>query len=168
MDDPLPDEFDPTELIDDPMQQPTQSGDEGKQNSSSKQDRADDMERTMHLLPASLKRLLVAGSCCTSVAVLYVFSSWDHGWIPGLESTFARASDLQKLSHEYVALKSDVAELYILAIARAIRDLQSDICIAPSMAKAEQLEALQYKYRDRTGGRYPHIGCFDPASGRRY
>lgn len=122
----------------------------------------------MHFLPASLKRLIVTGSCCTSVAVLYVFSSWDHGWIPGLESTFARASDLQKLAQEHAAIKSDVAELYILSIARAIRDVQDDMCVAPSMAKAEQLEVLQYKYMARTGGRYPHMVCIDPASGRRY
>lgn len=114
----------------------------------------------MHtFLPASLKRLVVTGSCCTSVAVLYVFSSWDHGWIPGLESSFAMASEQRKLAQEHAALKSDLAELYILSIARAIRDLQSDMCVAPSISKAEQLDALQYKYKQRMGERYPHTVC---------
>lgn len=168
MDPPLPEDFDPNRLIDDPMQQPRKPGNESNQGGSSKQNRADDIEGPMHFLPASLKRLIVTGSCCTSVAVLYVFSSWDHGWIPGLESTFARANDLEHLEREHAALKSDLAELYILSIARAIRDLQSDICVAPSMAKAEQLEALQYKYQARTGGRYPHTVCLSHTSERRY
>lgn len=161
MDSPLPEDFDPNQLIDDPMQQPAKSANESDQGGGSKQNRADDIEGPMHFLPASLKRLIVTGSCCTSVAVLYVFSSWDHGWIPGLESQFASATDVK-------SLKSDVAELYVLSIARAIRDLQADICIAPSMAKAEQLDALQYKYKQRTGERYPHTGCAIHASEQRY
>lgn len=159
MDKPLPEHFDPTTLVDDPMQQPCKPDDERKQGENAKQNVPDDVEGPMHFLPASIRRLVVTGSCCTSVAVLYVFSSWDHGWIPGLDSSFAKAADLQKLAQEHAALKSDLNELYILSIARAIRDLQSDMCVAPSMAKAEQLEALQYKYQARTGGRYPHTGC---------
>lgn len=113
----------------------------------------------MHFVPASLKRLIVAGSCCTGVAALYVLTSWDHGWIPGIESQFALASDLRKSNQEMTSMKSDVNELYILSIARAIRDLQDEMCEGWTRSKADRLEELQYKYERRTGSRYPHTGC---------
>lgn len=161
MDKPLPDDFDPY-LVDesDPVKYPSQSDNKGDQQQSAPNDGSHNEEESMHgFLPASLKRIVLTGSCCTGVGVLYLLSSWDHGWIPGVRSPFAEDAQLQAMDRKYIALQSDVAELYILSIARAIRDLQADICLAPSISKAEQLEALQYKYIARTGARYPHTTC---------
>lgn len=102
-----------------------------------------------------LKRHIFAGSCCTGVAVLYALSSWDHGWIPGLNSQFANAGDLAKSNHEIAAMKSDLNEMYVLDIARAIRDLQDEMCEGWTRSKAERMDQLQYKYESRTGARYP-------------
>lgn len=113
----------------------------------------------MQFVPASIKRFIVAGSCCTSVAALWALTSWDHGWIPKAESQFAMASDLTKSNQEIVSMKSDVNELYILSIAKAIRDLQGELCVGWTRPKADLLEDLQYKYERRTGSRYPHTGC---------
>lgn len=109
----------------------------------------------MHFVPASLKRLIVAGSCCTGVAALYVLTSWDHGWIPGVAGQFALASDLAKSNQEISTMKSEVKELYLLGIASSIRDLQAEMCTAPSHAKANELERLQQRYLEKTGARYP-------------
>lgn len=158
MDKPLPDDFDPTELIDEPMspvEQPGESDETNDQDSRSKSNRPEHEEDFMHFVPASLKRLIVAGSCCTGVAALYVLTSWDHGWIPGVESQFALASDLRKSNEETAAMKAEVKELYLLGIASSIRDLQAEMCTAPSRAKANELERLQQKYKEKTGDRYP-------------
>jgi hypothetical protein len=157
MDKPLPEDFDPSQLIDEPMDQPQQPSERHKahkQDNRSSQDRPDHVEDLMHFVP-SLKRLIVAGSCCTGVAALYALSSWDHGWIPGIESPFAQASDLRKSNQEIASMKSDLKEMYVLDIARAIRDLQAEMCEGWTQAKADRLEQLQYKYADRTGSRYP-------------
>lgn len=162
MDKPLPPDFDPTKLVDEPMsqvQQPREGDEKNDQDKRSLRNRPDGVEDFMHFVPASLKRLIVAGSCCTGVAALYVLTSWDHGWIPGIESQFALASDLRKSNQEMTSMKSDVNELYILSIARAIRDLQDEMCEGWTRSKADRLEELQYKYERRTGSRYPHTGC---------
>jgi hypothetical protein len=158
MDKQLPEDFDPTQLIDEPMDPVQQPGERHKaddQHGCAETDRPDNVEEFMHFVPASLKRLIVAGSCCTGVAALYVFSSWDHGWIPGVESQFAMASDLRKSNQEIASMKGDVKELYILSIAKAIRDLQDEMCEGWSRTKQDRLEELQYKYENRTGSRYP-------------
>ena len=158
MDKPLPPEFDPTKLVDEPMspiEQPSEHDETNDQDDGSSSDRPDHVEEFMHFVPASLKRLIVAGSCCTGVAALYVITSWDHGWIPSVESQFALASDLMKSNQEIASMKSDVNEIVILSIARAIRDLQDEICEGWTRSKAERLDELQYKYQARTGSRYP-------------
>lgn len=159
MDEPLPDDFDPTKLIDEPMDQPQQPSERHKahqQDDGSAGNRPDHVEDgLMHFVPASVRRFIVAGSCCTGVAALYVLSSWDHGWIPGVDSQFAQASDLRQSNQEIASMKAEVTELYVLGIASSIRDLQAEMCTAPSHAKANELERLQQKYREKTGGRYP-------------
>lgn len=159
MDKQLPPDFDPTQLIDEPMsevEQPSE-GDKGcNEDQRSPRNRPDHIEDgLMHFVPASIRRAIVAGSCCTGVAALYVLSSWDHGWIPGVESPFAQASDLRKSNQEIASMKSDLKEMYVLDIARAIRDLQAEMCEGWSQSKADRLDALQYKYESRTGSRYP-------------
>ena len=52
-------------------------------------------------------------------------------------------------------MKSDLKEMYVLDIARAIRDLQAELCESWTRSKADRLEELQYKYESRTGSRYP-------------
>ncbi len=138
----------------DPVEQPRESDKANNQDQRSKRNRPDNEEGFMHPWDL-LKRNIFAGSCCTGVAVLYALSSWDHGWIPGLDSQFARSSDLKKSDQEIVSMKSDVNELYILSIARAIRDLQDEMCQDWTRSKAERLDELQYKYQIRTGNRYP-------------
>ena len=106
-----------------------------------------------------LRKHIFAGSCCTGVAVLYALSSWDHGWIPGLKSQFALSSDLERVSQENSATRSDVSEMYVLFIARSILDQKAELCIEPSRFKEERLEELQRKYKERTGDRYPVTDC---------
>lgn len=106
----------------------------------------------LHVLPPSLKRFLFTGSCCAGVGVLYMLTAWDHGFMPGFNSSFAAASEVKDL-------KSDVMEMYVLSLARAIRDLSEDNCAAQSRAITEQIDALQAKYKARTGDKYPHTEC---------
>lgn len=167
MDAPLPPNFDPTTLIDEPMdpvEQPREGDKTDDQDQRSRRNRPDHVEELMHPWDL-LKRHIFAGSCCTGVAVLYALSSWDHGWIPGLESQFALSSDLKQMTEEQKATKADVAEMYVLFIARAIRDQKAELCSDPTQFKADQLESLQSKYRQRTGDRYPVTEC--PGTSRR-
>lgn len=97
----------------------------------------------------------VAGSCCGSVAFLLLLSGWDHGWIPGLESQFAKSGDLQEFKDQ----GSDLKRLLVLNLAQAIRDVEQDICVAATNLKRQQLDSLQYEYSLRTGGRYPRTDC---------
>ena len=95
MDKPLPDDFDPTKLVDEPMspvEQPTEGNDESNQSKRTKRDCPDNVEDSMHPWDL-LKRHIFAGSCCTGVAVLYALSSWDHGWIPGLDLSLIHISE---------------------------------------------------------------------------
>lgn len=157
MDKPLPDDFDPTQLVDEPMdpvEQPSERSKADNKDDRANGNRQDNVEDFMHPWDL-LRKHIFAGSCCTGVAVLYALSSWDHGWIPGLESQFALASDLRKSNQEITSMKSDVNELYILSIARAIRDLQDEMCEGWTRSKADRLDELQYKYQARTGIRYP-------------
>jgi hypothetical protein len=157
MDKPLPEDFDPTKLIEEPMDPVEQPGESHKANDKdqrAKRDRPDDVEGFMHPWDL-LRKHIFAGSCCTGVAVLYALSSWDHGWIPGLDSQFALSSDLQKSNQEIGSMKSEVRELVLISIASSIRDLQAEMCSAPSEAKAKELDRLQQRYLDKTGARYP-------------
>jgi hypothetical protein len=138
-----------------PIQQPSEHDEADDQHDGSSGNRPDHVEEFMHFVPASIKRFIVAGSCCTGVAALYFITSWDHGWIPGVEGQFALASDLKKSNEEIASMKSDLKEMYVLDIARAIRDLQAELCEGWNRAKAERLDELQYKYEARTGSRYP-------------
>lgn len=165
MDKPLPPDFDPTKLVDEPMdpvEQPSKRNEADHQNASPPGNRSGHVEELMHFVPASLKRFIVAGSCCTGVAALYFITSWDHGWIPGVKSQLAQSSDLDKTNEEInkskqeiASMKSDLKEMYVLDIARAIRDLQAELCEGWTRAKADRLDELQYKYESRTGSRYP-------------
>jgi hypothetical protein len=158
VDKPLPPDFDPAKLVDEPMcpvEQPSEHDEANDQDDGSSSDRPDHVEEFMHFVPASLKRFIVAGSCCTGVAALYVITSWDHGWIPSVESQFALASDLKKSNQEMSSMKSEVRELVLISIASSIRDLQAEMCTAPSGAKAKELDRLQQRYFDKTGSRYP-------------
>jgi hypothetical protein len=160
-DEPLPPNFDPNELVDEPMspvEKPSKGNKSGNEDQGSQRDCPDNVEDFMHPWDL-LKRHIFAGSCCTGVAVLYALSSWDHGWIPGLASQFALSSDLQELRQETSETKKDVAEMYILFIARAIRDQKAELCIAPSQFKADQMDLLQRKYKERTGDWYPVTEC---------
>lgn len=107
-------------------------------------------------IPESLKKKLLAGSCCTGVAVLYFISGWDHGWIPGLQSQFAKAEDVQAMEQ-----KSKVVDrLVVLQIAREIRELTAVNCAAPTEAVSAQIDALRHDYWLATnGGDYPHVEC---------
>jgi hypothetical protein len=158
MDKQLPDDFDPTTLVDDesmdPVEQPRERDKANNQDQRTKRDRPDDIEGFMHPWEL-LRKHIFAGSCCTGVAVLYALSSWDHGWIPGLDSQFALSSDLQKSNQEMSPMKSEVRELVLISIASSIRDLQAEMCTAPSEAKAKELDRLQQRYFDKTGARYP-------------
>jgi hypothetical protein len=154
----LPEDFDPTALVDEPMnpvEQPSERDKAEHQDDGAKRNGPDHVEEFMHFLPTSLKRFIVAGSCCTGVAALYFLTSWDHGWIPGVEGQFALASDLRKSNQEMASMKYEVTELYLLGIASSIRDLQAEMCTAPSRAKATELDRLQQKYKEKTGDRYP-------------
>lgn len=161
MDKPLPHDFDPRSLIDEPMSPEKQPGKGDKANNKdhgSDRDRSEHVEESMHPWDL-LRKHIFAGSCCTGVAVLYALSSWDHGWIPGLESQFALSSDLQKLRQDNASTSSDVAEMYVLFMARSILDQKAELCVQPSRFKEERLEELQQKYRKRTGDRYPVTEC---------
>lgn len=161
MDKPLPDDFDPSMLIDEPMdpvKQPSERHKTDNKKDSPERDRPDNVEDLMHPWDL-LKRHIFAGSCCTGVAVLYALSSWDHGWIPGLKSQFALSADLQTLQDENAKTRSDVAEMYVLSIARAILDQKAELCLEPSRLKEERMEELQRKYKERTGDRYPVTEC---------
>lgn len=137
-----------------PVEQPTEGNDESNQSKRTKRDCPDNVEGFMHPWDL-LRKHIFAGSCCTGVAVLYALSSWDHGWIPGLDSQFALSSDLQKSNQEMSSMKSEVRELVLISIASSIRDLQAEMCTAPSEAKAKELDRLQQRYFDKTGARYP-------------
>jgi hypothetical protein len=144
-----------------PVKQPSEHHKANNQDGGANSDCPENVENLMHPWDL-LKRHIFAGSCCTGVAVLYALSSWDHGWIPGLQSQFALASDLQTLRAETATTRSDVAEMYVLSIARAILDQNAELCVEPSRLKEERLEELQRKYKERTGDRYPVTTC--PAS----
>lgn len=106
----------------------------------------------LHALPSPLRKLLFTGSCCAGVAVLYFGTAVDHGWVPGINSSFAAASEVKDL-------KSDLNEMYIHSLGRAIRDLSEDTCVAHSRALDDQINALRLKYIARTGADYPHSEC---------
>jgi hypothetical protein len=161
MDKPLPNDFDPVLVVDEPVQEPAESSDEDNECDRSPSNDPQNQEDVfpMHFLPPVIKRFVFAGSCCTGVAVLGFLSSWDHDWIPGLSSQLAKASDLKDMDGRYVALKGDVAELYVLSLARAIRDLSEDNCTLQSATVREQIDALQLKYKARTGDFYRHSEC---------
>jgi hypothetical protein len=162
MDKPPPDDFDPSQLVDDPMQEPRESDDKHDERHSAQQDdpnRQEELLPMLHLLPPSLRKAVFAGSCCTGVAVLYVLSSWDHGWIPGLESQFAKADSLRAIDAKYETLNGLLSDLYVLTLARAIKDLSEDNCVLQSDAVGEQIDALQLKYKARTGDFYRHTEC---------
>lgn len=157
MDKEPPPDFDPSSLIDDPNDMDTPSD---RCNKDQKHKRApDDMPAALedllpmiHSLPSPVKKLLFTGSCCAGVAVLYSLSAWDHGWIPGVESSFAKAEEVQNL-------KTDVTEMYVLSLATAIRDLTQDNCTLQSRVIDEQIIALRRRYKARTGDEYPHTLC---------
>lgn len=154
MDAPLPDDFDPYRL-EQPMQSPGKRDDKRDQDDSAPNDEAGDAEillPMLHALPPSLKRFLFTGSCCAGVAVLYVLSAWDHGWIPGFESSFAKASEVE-------VYKTDMGEMIIRSLAREIRDLSDDNCALQSKTLDEHIESLRRKYIARSGREYPHIEC---------
>lgn len=155
MDAPLPDDFDPYGLAEKPMNSPRKRDDEGHQEQRAPQNQSDSDETPfplLHVLPSPLRKLLFTGSCCAGVAVLYFLSAWDHGLMPGFDSSFAKASEVQNL-------KSDLADLYVLSLARAIRDLSADNCPVHSLAITEQIDVLQSKYKARTGDYYRHVEC---------
>lgn len=154
MDAPLPDDFDPYGLADNPMNSPRKRDDEGKQGKQAPKDVADSGEAPfpLHVLPSPLRKLLFTGSCCAGVAVLYFAAAWDHGWVPGLKSSFAEAAEVRNL-------KSDVEEMYLMSLSSAIRDLSTDNCRAQSRALDDQITALRLKYIARTGTDYPHSEC---------
>lgn len=155
MDPPLPDDFDPYRLGHKPMQSKRQRDDERNEGDGAPQDQTDNGEASLpmfHVLPPALRKLLFTGSCCVGVAVLYMLSAWDHGWVPGFSSSFAAASEVQNL-------KSDVEEMYLMSLSSAIRDLSTDNCTAQSRALDDQINVLRLKYRARTGGEYPHSDC---------
>lgn len=155
MDAPLPDDFDPYRLGQKPMQRPRNSDYESDEGNSAPDDRHENYEAPfpmMQVLPPPLRKLLFTGSCCAGVAVLYFGTAVDHGWVPGLNSSFAAASEVQDL-------KSDLNEMYIHSLGRAIRDLSEDTCTAHSRALDDQINSLRLKYIARTGGDYPHIEC---------
>jgi hypothetical protein len=143
----------------DPVEQPGERYEAGDENGSADHNRPGHVEEFMHFFPAPVRKFIAAGSCCAGVAALYLLSGWDHGWIPGVESPFVQASDFNKLKAENESMKSDLKEMYVLDIARAIRDLQAEMCEGWTRSKADLLEDLQYKYERRTGSRYPHTGC---------
>lgn len=164
MDKPPPDDFDPTKLVDEPGEVQTpgkrdDERDEGKRPQQDEPQNEENMLPLLHMVPAPLKKLLFTGSCCAGVGVLYLLSAWDYGWLPGINSQFAKAEGLQAVDAKYVALKTDVSELYVWALARAIRDMSADNCALHSTAIREQIDELQRKYKARTGDFYPHSGC---------
>jgi hypothetical protein len=137
------------------MQQPRKSANESKQDQGAPHDESGDEEILLppfHMLPRSLRKLLFTGSCCAGVAVLYFAAAVDHGWIPGLNSSFAAAAEVKDM-------KSDLNEMYIHSLGRAIRDLSEDNCTAHSRALDDQINALRLKYIARTGADYPHSEC---------
>jgi hypothetical protein len=155
MDAPLPDDFDPY-LGSKPMQRPGERNDEGQQNKGTPQNESDDesvLPPSLHgLIPRPLRKLLFTGSCCVGVALLYMIEVYDHGMMPGVGSSFARASEVQQL-------KGMTQDLYVLSLARAIRDLSTDNCTARSRAITEQIDQLQSKYKAIYGAFYPHTEC---------
>lgn len=159
MDPPLPDDFDPYGLGETPVKQPSQRNDKDEQCQGAPDDEEDKPGYLAELLPMPFSRLAKVVSCCTGVGVLYLISAWDHGFIPGVNSPHAASSELLEVDSKYTKLQEDVSELYTLSIARAIRDAEADICIAPSLSKRDLLESLQYKYELRTRKRYPSSAC---------
>lgn len=104
-----------------------------------------------------LRKFVIGGSCATGVAVLYFLSGWGFGWIPGIESPFARASDVSELT-------KDVSKLYIMQLGQTIRALQDDLCAATRYEERrrieDQLDEKQLEYQQRTRqGRYPDRPC---------
>lgn len=137
------------------MQHPRKGGHESDQDDRSQNDAHADasiLPPVFQFLPPSLRRLLFTGSCCAGVVMLYLLSAWDHGILPGFDSSFARAGEVKNI-------KEDLGDLYVLSLGRAIRDLSADNCAAHSVAITEQIDILQAKFRTRTGATYPHTEC---------
>lgn len=141
----------------DEMDDPGKYRDENYEHYRPPQNRHQRSEPVMQRF-ASLKKFVVAGSCCTGVTALFAIASWDHGMLP-IPGPFALASDTQDLRVQSVALKADVNEMLVMLWAGQIRDLTAAHCKAPSRMLSDQIESLQYKYEARTGKRYPHVGC---------
>lgn len=153
----LPDDFDPNALFDDAgeVKAPGEGGYKRHKRKRAQHDEPNDVQDLLpmlHALPAPLRRLLFTGSCCAGVAVLYVLSAWDHGWIPGFNSQFASAADMRQADERIV-------QMLELQIAAAIRELSKANCVAETPALTDQIESLQSKYRAITGERYPHRDC---------
>lgn len=149
MDPPLPTDFDPYRLVDDQMQEPAKSSDKrnnGEDPPHDEPQRESKMLPLHKVLPDWLRRAVFTGSCCGSVVFLWVITSWDHNWIPGIPSQFAMAYDQETKE-----------------IAEQIRRLSPARCLSMSAEAAfavdEQLEALQLQYLQRTGARYPVKAC---------
>lgn len=158
MDKPLPDDFDPTQLVDYPMQTPGERDNERNQDGKAPKDAGGNEEvlfPPLHMLPRSLRKLLLTGSCCAGVALLYALSAVDHGLMPGVDSSFAKASEVK-------GLKDDMNDIVVMQLGSAIRDLSADNCIAQSRALDDQIIALRLKYKARTGAEYPHTECKKP------
>lgn len=137
------------------MQYPRERRNERQEGERPPQDRNEDDGAPFpmwQVMPPALRKLLFTGSCCAGVAVLYFASAVDHGWVPGLNSSFAAAAEVQNM-------KSDLNEMYIHSLGRAIRDLSDDNCTAHSRALDDQINALRLKYIARTGADYPHTEC---------
>lgn len=144
-----------------PVKDPGDSDDERDENGYPKQTEqaAEGNMTPLHGWFAGIRRVAKSGSCCGSVAFLLLVAGWDHGWIPGLDSQFAKASDLKEFKTQSATQGSDLSRIVILNLAQAIRDVEHEICLADSNTKRQQLDNLQYEYIARTGGRYPHTDC---------
>jgi hypothetical protein len=163
MNDKPPNDFDPSSLIDDPdpMEEPRQRHNKSDYRNSAQDDvpaSVEDLLPMLHVIPPRLKRLLLTGSCCTGVAVLYLVAAWDHGWIPGIKGVFASTDQVEKLEARQTRSEKMLEQSLELDIAQAIRDLYAENC-PESRAVTEQLESLQSRYRAITGQRYPHREC---------
>lgn len=140
-----------------PVEPPGDADDERNEYGYPKQTEqaAEDGMFPLHDSFLKLRKAVVTGSCCGSVAFLLLVSGWDHGWIPGLKSPFAKSDDL----NEFKIQGEDVKRLVVLGLAQAIRETEQELCIEYSVAKQQRLDELQYQYIARTGQRYPHTDC---------
>lgn len=157
MSDPLlPPNFNPY-LGEEPLQHPTQRDQKGKHHDDADDDEADVIAQMLpfhKFIPASVRKRLFTGTCCTGVVVLYLVGMWDHGYFPGVKSPFASAADA-----------ADMAEMITLYLGRDIRDLRDQQCVHhafPETVKSlqNQIDQLQRRYIARTGQEYPYISCF--------